>query len=75
MSQPTALFLRLNQEVRGPFGPELLAELAHSGVITPATEASADAAGPWIPLQALGDYGRMFPFGRRSGSRPSRLKT
>jgi hypothetical protein len=61
MSQPTALFLRLNQEVRGPFGPELLAELAHSGVITPATEASADVAGPWIPLQALGDCGRMFP--------------
>jgi hypothetical protein len=61
MSRPVALFLRLNQEVRGPFGPELLAELARSGVITPATEVSASAAGPWILLQAVGDYASIFP--------------
>jgi hypothetical protein len=61
MSQPTVLFLRLDQRIRGPFTPELLAELAQSGVITPATDASPDATGPWMPLQTLGDYAGMFP--------------
>lgn len=61
MSQPADLFLRIEQETRGPFGPDVLAELARSGVITPATEASETPAGPWIPLQARGDYANIFP--------------
>jgi hypothetical protein len=61
MSQPTALYLRIDQKVRGPFSPELLTELAQSGVITPATEASASATGPWIPLQATEGCAEIFP--------------
>jgi hypothetical protein len=61
MSQPTALFLRINQKIRGPFSPELLTELAQSRVITPATEASASATGPWIPLQSVGGCAELFP--------------
>jgi hypothetical protein len=40
---------------------ELLAELAQSGVITPDTEASPEAAGPWIPLRAIEDCPSFFP--------------
>lgn len=61
MPQPAEVFLRLNQEVRGPFGLKLLTELARSGVITPDTEASANAGGPWIPIDMLGDYAAIFP--------------
>ena len=61
MSPPVALFLRINQEVRGPFSPELLVELARLGVITPATEASANATGPWVSLQAMADCAAIFP--------------
>jgi hypothetical protein len=61
MSQLAALYLRIDQKVRGPFSPELLTELAQSGVIAPATEASANAAGPWIPLQATEGCAELFP--------------
>ena len=61
MPPPAAQFLRIDQNVRGPFGPELLAELARSGVITAATEASANAAGPWTPIGTLGDFAAIFP--------------
>ena len=58
---PPALFLRLNQEVRGPFGPDVLADLAQSGVVTPDTEASTDSGGPWIALRMRGDCAVLFP--------------
>lgn len=44
-------FVRLDHEVRGPFTPDQLRELAERGLITLETEAAADAAGPWIMLR------------------------
>ncbi len=51
MSHPPALFLRLNNEVRGPFRKEQLRELAELWIITPATEVSESVAGPWTKIQ------------------------
>ena len=48
-----SLYLRLGGRARGPLYVEQLRELAAAGTITPATEACADADGPWMPLQAL----------------------
>jgi hypothetical protein len=61
MSHPPALFLRLNNEVRGPFRKEQLRELAELWVITPATEASESAAGPWKKIQESAGYADVFP--------------
>ena len=61
MSHPPALFLRLNNEVRGPFRKEQLRELAELWVITPATEASESAAGPWTRIQETAGYADVFP--------------
>ncbi len=41
-------FVRIDQEVRGPFTPEQLRALAERGLITLETEAAAGAAGPWM---------------------------
>jgi hypothetical protein len=62
--QPPVIFLRLNQEVRGPFGPAILKQLAETGVITPDSEASLDSTGPWVPMVELGDYATIFPLKR-----------
>jgi len=59
-SAPT-IFLRLGNEVRGPFGRERLRELAASNVVTPATEAAETAGGPWIRLQELPEWTDIFP--------------
>jgi hypothetical protein len=61
MSHPPPLFLRLNNETRGPFAWDRLRELAESGVITPATEASLHADGPWTAITETGDYAGIFP--------------
>ena len=61
MSHPPALFLRLKNEVRGPFRKEQLRELAELWVITPATEASESAAGPWQKIQEAAGYADVFP--------------
>jgi hypothetical protein len=61
MSHQPPLFLRLNNEVRGPFDWDRLRALAESGVITPATEASPSGAGPWTAIRDAGDYGGVFP--------------
>jgi hypothetical protein len=61
MSHQPPLFLRLNNEVRGPFEWNRLRELAASGVITPATKASPSDAGPWTAIRDAGDYGGVFP--------------
>ena len=45
------LFVRLNGEVRGPFTPEQLGQLAEVGAITAETEVSTSAAGPLVRLQ------------------------
>jgi hypothetical protein len=61
MSHPPPLFLRLNNEARGPFAWDRLCELAESGVITPATKASSNRVGPWTPISEAGDYAAVFP--------------
>jgi hypothetical protein len=60
MSHPPALFLRLNNDVRGPFRKEQLQELAELWVITPATEVSESAAGPWTSIQEATEYADVF---------------
>ena len=44
-------FVRVDHEVRGPFTPDHLRELAERGLITPEFEAASDAAGPWMTLR------------------------
>jgi hypothetical protein len=61
MSHPPPLFLRLNNEVRGPFDWDRLCELAESGVITPATDSSPRGDGPWTVIRDAGDYHGVFP--------------
>lgn len=61
MSHQPPLFLRLNNEVRGPFEWDRLCELAESGVITPATESSPGGNGPWTAIRDAGDYSGVFP--------------
>lgn len=61
MPPPPPLFLRLNNEVRGPFGWERLCELAESGVITAATEVSPRSDGPWTAIREAENYAGVFP--------------
>ncbi len=61
MSPPPVLFLRLSNEVRGPFERDRLRELALTGVVTPATEVAESAAGPWIKIQAMAEWADIFP--------------
>jgi len=72
MSQPTALFLRLNQEFEALSARNCWPSWPLR-VITPATEASADAAGRGFPASA-GDYGRMFPLRSAVRFKTSRLE-
>ncbi|MGA2445487.1 MAG: hypothetical protein ABSG50_08705 [Opitutaceae bacterium] len=60
MSHQPVLFLRLNNEVRGPFGKDQLRELAELWVITPATEVSESAAGPWTRIQEAAGCADVF---------------
>jgi hypothetical protein len=55
------LFVRLNGEVRGPFTPEQLGQLAEVGAITPETEASTTAGGPTVRLQEFPASAALFP--------------
>ncbi len=57
---PPSLYLRLQGAVRGPFTVEQLGELSDGGVITPGTEAAADQAGPWTPLETLPQSAGLF---------------
>lgn len=61
MSLPATLYLRLGNEVRGPFGRERLRELARDGVVTPGTEAAESAAGPWMDIQQSTGWADIFP--------------
>jgi hypothetical protein len=60
-SHPPPLFLRLNNEIRGPFAWDRLCELAESGVITSATESSQSGIGPWTAIREAGDYAGVLP--------------
>lgn len=55
------LFVRLNGEVRGPFTPEQLGQLAEVGAITPETEASTIAGGPSVRLKEFPACAALFP--------------
>jgi hypothetical protein len=61
MPPPSVLFLRLTNEIRGPFGRDRLRELAQTGVITPATEAAESAAGPWLKIEAMEGWTEILP--------------
>jgi len=61
MEAPSATFLRLADELRGPFTREQLRLLAESGVITPETAGAAGAQGPWSPLRDRPDAAEIFP--------------
>jgi len=61
MSALPPLYVRLQGEVRGPFGAERLAELAQAEVVTPATDAAPAADGPWAPLGGREDCAALFP--------------
>ena len=61
MGASSSIYIRLNGEQRGPFGLEQLRELAEAGVVTPQSEASTQAAGPWTRLQDLPGCTGIFP--------------
>jgi hypothetical protein len=61
MTMPPASYLLIGNEVRGPFTPDQLRKLAEVGAITPETDASARAAGPWSKLQDRPDCAEFFP--------------
>jgi len=61
MDAPSATFLRLADELRGPFTREQLRLLAESGVITPDTAGGAGPQGPWSPLRERPDATEIFP--------------
>ncbi len=61
MSTPPAIFVRIDDAVRGPFTCEQLRTLGEVGTITPKTEASAHAAGPWSKLQDRPNCAEIFP--------------
>jgi hypothetical protein len=70
--EPAFFYLRLQGKVLGPFALAQLRELAEGGAITPATEASADAGGPWSPLQTLPM--RVLLFAERSPFQPKEFE-
>jgi hypothetical protein len=56
-----AYFVRLNDDIRGPFGWERLKELAETRVITPETEAAENRAGPWVKFMDIPGCSSLFP--------------
>lgn len=61
MNSAPSLFVRIGDEVRGPYGIEQLRQLAEVGVITPATQTAESAAGPWTKLEAMAERAVVFP--------------
>lgn len=60
-------FVRMGDEVRGPYAIAQLQQLAEVDVITPATEAAASSAGPWEKLEAMAVAAVVFPPRRNLG--------
>ena len=58
---PQKIFVRIGGEIRGPFAPPQLRELAEVAVIMPATEAAETPAGPWTRLEVLPWSAPLFP--------------
>jgi hypothetical protein len=69
MPAPLPHFVRLNGEIRGPFTPEQLGQLAEVGAITPDTEASTTAGGPSVRLEEFPACAALFPWRERPGSK------
>jgi hypothetical protein len=65
MTPPPAIFVRIDDAVRGPFTPDQLRQLAEVGAITPETGASAQAGGSWLRLQDLPGCAEIFPQSRQ----------
>lgn len=61
MTPPPAIFVRIDDEVRGPFTPDQLQQLAEVGAITPETAAAANAGGPWAALREMPACDELFP--------------
>ncbi|MSU24724.1 MAG: DUF4339 domain-containing protein [Opitutus sp.] len=55
------LFVRVGEEIRGPYHLEQLRQLAEVEVLTPRTLASESAAGPWTPLSTMAENPTLFP--------------
>ena len=55
------LYVRVKQEVRGPYAMAQLHELASVQIITPATAAAENPAGPWVTLAQLPAGPVLFP--------------
>ena len=62
---PPASYLLIGNEVRGPFTPDQLRTLAEVRAITPETDASDHAGGPWSKLQDRPDCAEIFPESRQ----------
>jgi len=61
MSETNGLFVRVGDEVRGPYLPARLRDLAEAGVVTPATAAAPGRDGPWTPLGEQAARAEIFP--------------
>ena len=61
MSETNGLFVRVGDEVRGPYLPARLRDLAEAGVVTPATAAAPGCDGPWTPLGEQAARAEIFP--------------
>lgn len=61
MSGPANYFVRVGDDVRGPYGVEQLRDLAEVGVLTPATPAAVEKTGPWGTLEAHPAHAVIFP--------------
>lgn len=61
MSAPASYFVRVGENVRGPYGVEQLRELAEVGVVTPVTEGAVGKTGPWEKLETHPAREVIFP--------------
>ena len=70
MASPSAYFIRIGGEARGPMRLDQLRDLAIGNAITPETEIAADASGPWAPIAMLEIFVEVFPAKREVGFKP-----
>jgi hypothetical protein len=54
-------FVRVHDEVRGPYDVAQLRDLAEAGVVTPDTPAASQLAGPWAALGGHPERDVIFP--------------
>jgi hypothetical protein len=71
MSESNGLFVRVGDEVRGPYLPVRLRDLAEAGVVTPATAAAPGRDGPWTALGEQAARAEIFPERAQLGFKPT----